>query len=235
MPLLLPVIAKARLTDNRFEQVYLCPGDKSHSIVDISFFLDLPNTNQKPNFVNVYLSNTRDKSVADPSEMIFSRIPLGLAEVSPELSKIVVGKNQVLYIELVGTGPVNVRVSGLEESNESVVKSGVLASKTSKANGVIELMKLDNPLTTFFTGTLTVINPDVKEDDENIVWVTYNDEVKDLEDKPEDRVQKLFTVKGETTLVENILLKPNERIYVSSKRAGTVFNLIGMIVTEQVQ
>lgn len=232
MSLLLPVIAKTRLTANKFAQVYMCPGDKTNSVVDLTFFLDVPATNQKANFVNVYLSNSKTLTKRTDKDMIFHRVPLGLPEVTPELSKIIVGKNQTLYVELIGDGPVNVRVSGLEEKNPVVTAAGTVAQVVSTGTGVYELYRLDNPLATYFSGTLSVVNPTTSNNEEVYMWVTDNVEVKSVGESGRliDRVQKLLPAKEETIFVENITLAPNERIYVSSKLKGVVFNLNGMVV-----
>lgn len=235
MSLLLPVVAKTRLTKNQFAQVYMCPGDKTNSIVDLTFFLDVAATNQASNFVNVYLSNTKNLTKANAKDTLFKRIPLGLPEVTPELSKIIVGKNQTLYVELVGDGPVNVRVSGLEESNQVVTSAGTVAQVVTTGSGIFELYRLDNPLATYFSGTLVATNPNATAD-EVYMWVTDNVEVKTLAESARlvDRVQKLLPAKDETVLVENITLAPNERIYVSSKAKGTIFNLNGLVINANI-
>lgn len=231
--LVIPVVSKHRLTKNEFKKIYMCPADKTHSIVDVTMFFDMPAGNKNPTYVTFYLSNSGSYTSESHNDLLISRVVLGVPEVTPELGKIIVGKNQHLYAEIIGEGPVNIRVSGLEEKNPLVKVAGRCAGFQIGKIGIHEVYRLDNPLATYGSYTLAISNRATGVDDEIIVWVTDNVEVKSVTEAARlvDRVAKLGLEVGETAFIENITLAPNERIYVSTKTTAIVFSLNGLVVS----
>lgn len=230
--LVIPVVSKHRLTKNEFKKIYMCPADKTHSIVDVTMFFDMPVGNKKPTYVTFYLANSGSLTSESHNDLLISRVLLGVPEVTPELGKIIVGKGQHLYAEIIGEGPVNIRVSGLEEKNPLVKVAGRCAGTQIGKIGIHEIYRLDNPLATYGSYTLAVSNRAGAKDDEIIVWVTDNVDVKTVNEETRlvDRVAKLSLEVGETAFIENITLAPNERIYVSTKTPAIVFSLNGLVV-----
>lgn len=209
----------------------MCPADKTHAIVDLSMFLDVPATNQKQSKVNVYLTTSNKLSSNGADHILFKEVTLGIPEVSPEFSKIIVGPKQYLFVELVGEGPVNVRVSGLEENNPHVVKGGRLGYIKVNPVGIYEVYRLDTPLATYCSGTLALTNT---TDGKNQVqvWVTDNEEVKSLTDTNHfvNKVQFIEFEGKETVFIENLTIAPNERIYIHSNKVNVVASYNGVVI-----
>lgn len=233
MSLIIPVVSRHRINANSFKQVYMCPADKSHSIVDLSVYLDATVANQDISKVSVYLA---DKVITPNNKdyLLFKDITVGKIEVSPEFGKIVVGKKQYLFVSVDGKGPVNVRVNGLEEHNPHVVAAGQLAYKELKTIGVHEVFRVNQPMATFALGTLAISNNSTKSEFRSHIWVTDATEVKSINEAARlvDRVQYVRVEPGETVYIENMSLAPNERVYMSQSHAesmvvqynGTVIN-----------
>ena len=118
MGLLNPVVSKFVLAAGVAQEVYSCPGSKTHAVVDLSFFKDNLSADS---LIEIALTTKSSAALLDSTDFFIDDIELIGTVNSAELNKVVVGSGERLYIRVL-TGPdIVVRLSGVEEQNSMVL------------------------------------------------------------------------------------------------------------------
>lgn len=222
MSLLNPVVSKFVLVAGIAQEIYSCPPSKTHAVVDLSFFKDNLTADS---LIEVALTTKASASLLDSVDSFIDDIELIGTVNSAELNKVVVGSGERLYLRVL-TGPdITVRLSGVEENNTMVLKAGRLAAMS--VPGTSQTLVFDNnlPNTSYTTCSITIYNSSEDTTAEIEAWVTTQSTP-----NAEDKVLRISIPTEDTTIVENILLAPNEKLIVRSSVANSEYFVNGVIV-----
>lgn len=222
MALLNPVVSKFTLTAGVAQEVYSCPVSKSHAVVDLSFFKD---DLAGDALIAVALATESNPANLTSVDYFIDDIELIGIVNSAELNKLVVGSGERLYLKVV-TGPdIVIRMSGVEESNPKVLKAGRLAAMS--ISGISQTKIFDNnlPNTAYTSCSVTIFNTSTNENAQVQAWISTS-EVPSATDK----VLKIPVPFEDTTILENILLAPTEKIFIQSDQTNTEIFINGTII-----
>lgn len=223
MAILTPVVSKFNIASGNVQEIYALPVGKTHAFVDVTFFKD--DTSQD-SLVAIALSQNPNPNNLTTVDYFIDDIQLVGTVNNAELSKVIVGQNERLYVKVLSGPAVNVRVAAMEENNSKVLKAGRLsASNISNANTITKVF--ENTLTgvSYIAASVTLFNTSTT-DVLFEAWVGSNE--------PPVANEKIleFTVPGnDTTIIENITLLPNEKIFVRSQQPNTEFFINGILVS----
>jgi len=224
MSLLNPVVSKFSLTQGVPQEVYFCPASKSHAIVDLSFFKDNINTNS---LIAVGLSSESNPANLASVDFFVDDIELISTINSAELSKVIVGRGERLYVRVIQGGDVVVRVAGVEENNPLVVKAGRLAGLATSGTSQTKIFENNLPNTAYATISITVFNVSTSETCNTEMWISTSETP-----SATDKILNISIPFNDTTIVVNVLVAPNEKLFVRSDKIGTEYFINGMIVAQ---
>jgi hypothetical protein len=222
MALLNPVVSKFTLTAGVAQEIYSCPVSKTHAIVDLSFFKDDLSGDA---LIAVALATESNPANLTTVDYFIDDIELIGIVNSAELNKLVVGAGERLYLKVI-TGPdIVIRMSGVEENNPKVIKAGRLVA--ANVAGISQTKIFDNnlPNTAYTSCSVTIFNTSDNENAQVQAWISTS-EVPAASDK----VLKIPIPFEDTTILENILLAPGEKIFIQSDQINTEYFINGTVV-----
>ena len=222
MSILNPVVAKFALPLDVPQEIYMCPAGKSHAIVDVSFLKD---TFADSSIIAIALTTESNPGALTSVDYFIDDIELVDDVNSAELNKIIVGTGERLIVKVVSGENVNVRVSGVEENNPKVLKAGKLACIRLTGTTQTQIYENAAPTAAYVSTSITVYNSNASLTAEVEVWVTSLSVP-----TGGDKVIRFKVTPENTTIIENILMLPNEKVFVRSNQTGTEFVLLGMVV-----
>ena len=223
MGILNPVVSKFSLTLNVPQEVYSCPVSKSHAIVDLSFYKD--NLAQDA-LIAIALSSESNPANMTTVDYFIDDIELIGVVNSAELNKVIVGKGERLYL-LVLQGPdVVVRLSGVEEVNPKVLKAGRLAAASVTGTSQTQIFNNNLPNTAYTSCSVTIFNTSPNQNAEVQAWITSS-----ATPGVADKVLKITIPYEDTTILENIMLAPNEKVFIQSDQPNTEYFINGVVVS----
>ena len=204
--------------------IYTCPNIMSHTTLDLSLLND---ASLGSSVVAVGLSSDPNPGNLTTLDYFIDDILLTAGDTnSAELANVIVGKNENLIIKVTDGPGVTVRATGIEENNAAVVKAGRLAAMASTTANQQSLLFFNNlPNISYAKGFITVFNTHDTTDCLIEVWVAPNTTPTIVE-----KVQKKLVTAKKSVMIENVLLLPNERVYVTSSIPGTEFFFSGRII-----
>ena len=215
MGILNPVVSKFTLVQGVPQEVYVCPGSKTHAVVDLSFFKDDLGGDA---LIAVALASESNPNNLTTIDYFIDDIQLVGAVNSAELNKVIVGQGERLFIKV---------VSGVEENNPKVLKAGRLAA--SSIAGTAQTQIYSNALANvaYISASATIFNTSATENAQVEAWISTSPTP-----AASDKVLKLEVPFSDTTILENILLAPNEKIFVKSSIADTEYFVNGIVVSQ---
>lgn len=222
MSILNPVFSTFTLTQGVPFEVYSCPVSKSHAIIDVSFFKDLVDSDS---MIMIALTTKTDAAQLNSVDYFIDDIELIGGVNSAELNKVVVGAGERLYINVL-TGPdINARLSGIEETNPNVLNAGRLAAMS--IPGTSDTVIFDNSLagTSYTSCSITVYNSSELDSAEVEAWITDQ-----ATPGAVDKVMRINIPTTDTTIVENVMLKPGEKIIFKSSQPNCEIFVNGVVV-----
>jgi len=224
MGILNPVVSKFSLTAGVPVEVYSCPATKTHSIVDLSFYKD--NLAQDA-LIAVALATEPNPANLTSVDYFIDDIELIGIVNSAELNKVVVGKGERLYLKVVSGPDVVVRLSGVEENNPKVLKAGRLAAAS--ISGLTQTSIFDNnlPNTAYTSCSVTIFNTASSNNAEVQAWITSS-----ATPGTADKVLKITIPFQDTTILENILLAPGEKVVIQSDQPNSEYFINGIVVIQ---
>lgn len=226
MSLLNPIVSKAILSAGTTQEVYMCPAGKTHAYVDLSFFRDDTNTSS---MIAIGLSTLSNPASLTTLDFFIDDIELINEVNTAEMSKVIVGSGERLFVKVISGTQVAVRVSGVEENSTKVMKAGRLAAST--VPGTAQTKILDATTYTgasYVSASITIFNTSTTNNAKVEMWVTSSETDPGNADK-----NMLITIPIEdTTIVENILLLPNEKVFVRSDVAGIEYFINGTVISQ---
>lgn len=223
MSLLNPIVAKYTLASGVAQEVYMCPNTKSHAVVDLTFF---KNDTTTSNRVAVGLTTEANPGALTTVDYFIDDIEL-IGEVnSAELSKVMVGAGERLFVMVAeGTG-VTVRVSGVEENNTKVLKGGRLAAASVAGNSQVKILDASTfPNAAYVSTSVTIFNTSQIENAQVELWVSSTESPTNA-----DKVMLITVPVEDTTIIENLLMLPTERIFVKSNVGHIEYFVNGVVI-----
>lgn len=223
MGLLNPVVSKFVLSAGVAQEVYFCPVSKSHAVVDLSFFKDNLSTGS---LIEIALSTKNSAALLDSVDFFIDDIELIGTVNSAELNKVVVGAGERLYVRVL-TGPdIVVRLSGVEETNTMVLNAGRLAAMSVPGTSQAVVYNNNMPNTAYASCSVTIYNSSTASSAEIEGWITNQETPSSL-----DKVIRVTIPNEDTTIIENILIAPNEKIVFKSSQANTEYFVNGIVIS----
>ena len=222
MALLNPIVSKFTLTKNVPQEVYSCPVNKTHAIVDLTFFKNNVGGNS---LIAVGLSTETNPANLNTLDYFVDDIELIGTVNSAELSKVVVGAGERLYITVIDGVDVVCRLSGVEENNPLVLKAGRLAALATTGTAVTKIYESNLPNTSYSTVSVTIFNEDPSDACSAELWISTSESPSDS-----DKIMSITIPFEDTTIVENVMLAPSEKIFVKSDKIGTEYFVNGIVV-----
>ena len=224
MGILNPVVSKFTLVQGVPQEVYVCPGSKTHAVVDLSFFKDDLGGDA---LIAVALASESNPNNLTTIDYFIDDIQLVGAVNSAELNKVIVGQGERLFIKVVSGVDIVARLSGVEENNPKVLKAGRLAA--SSIAGTAQTQIYSNALgnVAYISASATIFNTSATENAQVEAWISTSPT-----QAASDKVLKLEVPFNDTTILENILLAPNEKIFVKSSVTDTEYFVNGIVVSQ---
>lgn len=223
MGMLNPIASKFSLTLNVPQEIYVCPSDKSHAIVDISFLKD---NFEGSSIISVALTKESNPVNLTTVDYFIDDIELIDEVNSAELNKVVVGKGERIIVKVISGDPVTIRLTGIEESNPKVLAAGKIVGTVIAGTAQTQIYASTLPGTAYVATSVTVYNSSPTATAEVEIWITTQ-----ATPTPGDKVVNFKVTPADTTIIENILLLPNEKVFVRSNQANTEYFLVGMCIS----
>ena len=223
MSILNPVVSKFSLTAGVPQEIYSCPTTKSHAIIDLTFYKD--NLTQDA-IIAVALTTESNPSNLTSVDYFIDDIELIGVVNSAELNKVIVGKGERLYLRVIQGPDVVVRLSGVEENNPKVLKAGRLAAASIPGTSQVNIFENNLQNTAYTSCSVTIFNTSANNSAEVHSWISFSNTPGNL-----DRILKISIPPQDTTILENILIAPNEKIFVQSDQADTEYFINGIVVS----
>lgn len=220
--ILTPVLSKFTLNAGTPQEVYACPANKSHAIVDVTFFKDIVGADT---LIEIALTTKSSAAQLDSVDYFIDDIELVGNVNSAELNKLIVGPGERIYINVVSGPAIVARLSGVEESNSRVLNAGRLAAMSVPGTSFTTVFSNDLPSVSYSTVSVTVYNSSDVEGADVEAWISNSDTP-----SPVDKVMKISIPTEDTTIVENITLLPNEKLIFKSSVGGVEYFVNGLVV-----
>lgn len=224
MAILNPIASKFSLALGVAQEIYVCPAGKSHAIVDVSFLKD---TFLGDSLISIALTKESNPQNLTTVDYFIDDIELIDEVNSAELNKVIVGTGERLIVKVLSGEGVTVRVSGVEENNPKVVKAGKLVATVIAGTAQTQIFANALPAVAYISTSVTVYNPSPTATAEVEIWITTQATPIDS-----DKVVKFKVTPEDTTIIENVLMLPNEKVFVRSNQANTEYFLVGMIISD---
>ena len=224
MGILNPVVSKFTLVAGTPQEVYVCPGSKTHAVVDLSFFKDDLGGDA---LIAVALASESNPNNLTTVDYFIDDIQLVGAVNSAELNKVIVGQGERLFIKVVSGVDIVARLSGVEENNPKVLKAGRLAASSIAGTAQTQIYSNALPNVAYISASATIFNTSATENAQVEAWISTSPTP-----AASDKVLKLEVPFSDTTILENILLAPNEKIFVKSSVTDTEYFVNGIVVSQ---
>lgn len=222
MGILNPIASKFSVTEGTPIEVYTCPVNKSHAIVDVSFF---KNDLSSSSTIGIALTTESNPANLTSLDYFVDDIELVGSVNSAELNKVVVGRNERIFVVVMDGDDITVRVSGMEENNAKVLAAGKLSAAS--IAGTAQTQFYTNALANvaYISASVTIFNTHVSNAAEVEMWITSS-----VTPSASDKVMRISIPAQDTTIVESIQLLPQEKIFVKSSQVNTEYFLNGVVV-----
>lgn len=223
MALLNPVVSKFTLTAGVPQEVYVCPANKSHALVNLSFFKDnLSGTS----LIAVALSSESNPANLTTVDYFVDDIELIDTVNVAELDKIIVGKGERLYVKVLSGSNINVRLTGIEENNPKILKAGRLAATNIPNTARTQIYSNNLSNVSYISASVTIFNTSPTNNNQVECWISTSTTT-----SATDKVLNIETPPQDTTILENLFISPNEKIFVKANQSNTEFFINGFVVS----
>lgn len=222
MAILTPVKSKFTLTKGTVQELYSCPADKSHAVLDASFFRNLITDDT---FVEIALTTKTSPAQLTSLDFFLDDIEMSGSVNFVELSKFIVGPGEKVYARVWEGDDVNIRITGMEETNPRVLQAGRLGAQYGPANESVVVYTADTPGTSYVSCSVTIYNPDEDESAEVEMWITSNNTPTDV-----DKILRFNLTPEDSSILENVILHPGEKIILRSDIENSEYFINGTVV-----
>ena len=223
MSILNPVVSKFSLAAGVVQEIYSCPANKSHAIVDLTFYKD--NLTQDA-IIAAALTTASNPSNLTSVDYFIDDIELIGVVNSAELNKVIVGKGERLYLRVIQGPNIVVRLSGVEENNPKVLKAGRLAAAVISNTSQTKIFENNLQNIAYTSCSMTIFNTSANNTAEIQAWISFSDTT-----GISDKILNISVLPQDTAIIENILMVPNERIFIQSNQPNTEYFINGIMVS----
>lgn len=213
--------AKFTLTEGVPVELYSCPEGKSHAFLDATFFRDLIDTDT---FVEIGLSTKSSPTQLNSLDFFLDDIEMAGGVHNGELCKLVVGAGERVYARVWQGEDVNVRVTGVEETNPLVLRAGRLGAKYATEDVQEVIFENDLAGTAYTACSVTVYNPDENETADVEIWVSKATTPDAL-----DKIARFPLSTEDSAIIESVILAPGDKVICRSSIDQTEFFVNGMV------
>lgn len=225
MSLLNPIVTKFSMAAGVAQEVYACPNTKSHAVVDLTFF---KNDTTTSSLIAVGLSSESNPGALTSLDYFIDDIQLVNEVNSAELTKVMVGAGERLFVKVLSGTDVSMRISGVEETNSKVIKAGRLGASTVAGTTQTKVFDASTYANAAYVSTsVTIFNASTTDNSKVEVWISSTDTPTDT-----DKVMMITVPMQDTTIIENVLLLPNERIFVGSDLVNVEYFINGVVISQ---
>ena len=203
-------------------QTCALPICKSHAVIDISYFKD---DIVNDSVIEIALSTEANPANLTSVDFFIDDVEMIGASNTAELSKVLVGKGERLYLRVIAGANVNVRVSGVEETNSKVLKAGRLGANSIPGTSQTQIFNNATNGAAYISGSVTIYNSSATNSAEVEMWITS-----DVTPAAIDKILKITVPTKDTTVIENIFLSPNDKIFVRSSQGNSEYFVNGVVV-----
>lgn len=222
MALLQPFSSSTILTEGVPQEVYACPSNKSHAIVNVNFFKTQVTSDA---IIEIALSTSSDPNSLTSVDYFIDDIELIGNVNSAELNKVIVGRGEKLFIRVVNGPDIAARVEGMEEDNPAVLQAGRLTAMATSGTSQATLYTNNLENASYTSASITIYNADAEDDANMKMWITKKETP-----STEDQVFGVVLTPEDTIIVENINLLPEEKIVVQSSTPNAEWFVNGIVV-----
>lgn len=222
MALLQPFSSSTILTAGVPQEVYACPSNKSHAIVNVNFFKTQVTSDA---LIEIALSTSSNPNSLTSVDYFIDDIELIGNVNSAELNKVIVGRGEKLYIRVVNGPDIAARVEGMEEDNPAVMQAGRLAAMATSGTSQATVYTNNLENASYTSASITIYNADTEDDATMKMWITKKETP-----STEDQVFGVVLTPEDTIIVENINLLPEEKIVVQSSTPNAEWFVNGIVV-----
>lgn len=222
MALLQPFSSSTILTAGVPQEVYACPSNKSHAIVNVNFFKTQVTSDA---LIEIALSTSSDPNSLTSVDYFIDNIELIGNVNSAELNKVIVGRGEKLFIRVVNGPDIAARVEGMEEDNPAVLRAGRLAAMATSGTSQATVYTNNLENASYASASITIYNADKKDGATMKMWITKKETP-----STEDQVFGVVLTPEDTIIVENINLLPEEKIVVQSSTPNAEWFVNGIVV-----
>lgn len=222
MALLNHFFSKFSITAGSAQQVYTCPAGKSHAVVNLKFYKE--NTTQDA-LIAVALATESNPSNLTSVDYFVDDIELIGTTNFAELTRIVVGQGERLYVKVVSGPDIVVRVDGAEENNALVAKAGRLAALSIPNTAQTQVYANAIPNVAYISSSITLFNTSSTSNATIEGWISTS-----ATPSATDKLFKFEITPSDTAIVENLNLSPNEKIFIQSNQPNTEVFINGFVI-----
>ena len=222
MSILNPIASKFVIDTGVAQEVYFCPVGKSHAIVDVSFLKD---SFTGTSVISVALTKESNPANLTTVDYFIDDIDLVDEVNSAELNKLIVGSGERLIVKVLQGPAVSIRLSGVEENNPKVLRAGKIVATVVAGTSQTLLYFNELPSVSYVSTSVTMYNPSPTLTAEIDVWISTQ-----AVPTATDKVLKIKITPQDTTIIENILMLHNEKLFVRSNQIDCEYFLVGMVV-----
>jgi hypothetical protein len=221
MALLNHVVSKTSVTVGNPQQVYICPANKTHAIVDVSFYKE--NTSSDA-LIAIALSTESNPTNLTTVDYFVDDIQLiGTVNVA-ELNRIIVGQGERLYIKVISGPDIVIRLTGAEENNPLVAKAGRLAALSINSTAQTQVYSNAIPNVSYISSSVTIFNTSNTNIATVHAWVSSS-----TTPSASDKILKVDIPANDTTIIENLTLASDEKIFIQSSELNTEIFINGIV------
>lgn len=222
MSILNPIVSKYSLTAGVPQEVYYCPPGKTHAILDVTFYKD---SSASDALIAVALATEPNPANLTTVDYFIDDIQLIGIVNSAELNKVVVGVGERLYVQVLSGPDMIVRVTGVEENNPKVLKAGRLAAMSIPGTSQTQVYSNALANTAYISASITIFNNSQTLPAAVQGWIGTN-----AIPVATDKILNVSIPANDTTVIENLLLAPNEKIFVQSSEVNSEVFVNGLVV-----
>lgn len=216
------VVSKFVLTAGVPQEVYSCPGTKTHAVVDLSFFKDNLSSDA---LIAVALSTESNPANLTSVDYFIDDIELIGIVNSAELNKIIVGTGERLYIKVVSGPDIVARMTGMEEENPRIAKAGRLAAASVAGTSQTKIYENAIANVAYVSYSVTIFNTSTTANAEVQAWISSSETP-----SVSDKILKITIPFQDTTILENIISDPSEKLFIQSDTANIEYFMNGVVI-----
>ena len=222
MSILNPIVSKFTLIQGTPQEVYFCPAGKTDAILDVTFYKEDSNTDA---LIAIGLATEPNPANLTSVDYFIDDIQLIGIVNSAELNKVVVGTGERLYIKVISGPAVVARITGVEENNLKVLKAGRLSAAAIVGTGQTQVFANAFSNVSYVSASITIFNTSNSLPANVSMWITTG-----VTPSATDKVLKVSIPANDTTVLENVMLSPTEKLFVQSSVTNSEYFVNGMVV-----